>query len=160
MTPAIVLLTKKKLPHRVHQYSHDPSVESYGQEAADALSLSASKIFKTLVVSLNNSANPALGVAIVPVNRQLSLKRAAKAFNCKKVSMADADLVMRTTGYVLGGVSPVAQKKPLMTVIDGSAEHQSSILVSAGKRGVEIELAPADLAKITNAKFFQIADGE
>lgn len=155
MTPAIKLLEKKKIPHKVLQYHHNSRAESYGQEAVEALGLSADSVFKTLLVSLDGNPKN-LGVAIVPVSCQLSLKLVAKALSAKKAVMADPTIAQSVTGYVVGGISPLGQKKRLPTVIDKSAQGQSEIGVSAGKRGLEIQLAPEQLAAAINAKFTSI----
>ncbi|MFD6107824.1 Cys-tRNA(Pro) deacylase [Nocardia salmonicida] len=145
-TPAIKALGG--IAHRVHSYSHDPRAESYGDEAVDALGeelgVHAAQIFKTLVIELSSGA---LAVAVVPVPARLSLKAAAAALGASKASMADKTKAERTTGYVLGGVSPLGQRKKLPTVVDASALHWDRVLCSAGKRGLEIELAPADLVR-------------
>lgn len=150
MTPAIKLLKTKKITYKVHQYQHDTSANSYGLEAAEKLAVAADRVYKTLVVSLSDKT---LAVAIIPVESSLSLKLFAKALNCKKASMAGVEDVLRSTGYVLGGVSPLGQKKKLKTVIDESAQLIDSIYVSAGQRGLEVELSPFILAKLTQAKF-------
>ncbi|BFM09713.1 Cys-tRNA(Pro) deacylase [Halioxenophilus aromaticivorans] len=155
MTPAIKLLTKQRAEFTVHEYHHDSNAESYGLEAAEKLSLNPKQVFKTLVV---NTHDDQLAVAIVPVAQQLSLKACAKALGVKKVAMADKQRVQRTTGYFLGGVSPIGQKKRLPTVIDASAQGQVTIFVSAGRRGLEIELAPSLLQASTNATFADIAE--
>ncbi|WP_328711186.1 Cys-tRNA(Pro) deacylase [Nocardia salmonicida] len=145
-TPAIKAL--RGIAHRVHSYSHDPRAESYGDEAVDALGeelgVQAAQIFKTLVIELSSGA---LAVAVVPVPARLSLKAAAAALGVSKASMADKTKAERTTGYVLGGVSPLGQRKKLPTVVDASALDWDRVLCSAGKRGLEIELAPADLVR-------------
>ncbi|MFC9877179.1 Cys-tRNA(Pro) deacylase [Nocardia salmonicida] len=145
-TPAIKALGG--IAHRVHSYSHDPRAESYGDEAVDALGeelgVHAAQIFKTLVIELSSGA---LAVAVVPVPARLSLKAAAAALGASKASMADKTKAERTTGYVLGGVSPLGQRKKLPTVVDASALDWDRVLCSAGKRGLEIELAPADLVR-------------
>lgn len=150
MTPAIELARKAGIAHQLHEYDHDPKSESYGTEAAEKLGLDPDRVFKTLVVESDAGE---LVVAIVPVSTSLNLKRVAKAAGAKKVAMADKQKVQRTTGYVLGGVSPLGQKKALKTVIDESAQAFDTIHVSAGRRGLEIELAPADLASLTRASF-------
>ncbi|MDR9828810.1 Cys-tRNA(Pro) deacylase [Vibrio sp. FNV 38] len=152
MTPAIKLLEKNKTPHRVLQYQHDPRTKSYGLEAVEALGLDSQEVFKTLLVSLDNNPKQ-LGVAIIPVDCKLSLKQVAKALCAKKATMADPIIAQAVTGYVVGGISPLGQKKRLPTVIHQSAENQITIAVSAGKRGLEIQLAPALLAKAVDAKF-------
>lgn len=153
MTPAIQLAKKAKIKHKVHEYSHDNGAESYGLEAAEKMATPAETIFKTLVVDVGDKK---LVVAIIPVAAMLSLKAIAKAVKAKKAVMADKNDVMRSTGYVLGGVSPLGQKKRLTTVIDNSAEGLSTMFVSAGKRGLEIELAPQDLLHLTQAQFVDI----
>ncbi|MGB2130811.1 MAG: Cys-tRNA(Pro) deacylase [Marinobacterium sp.] len=154
MTPAINTARKAKVAHQIHEYQHDPSSESYGTEAADKLGLPPEQVFKTLVVSLDGKT---LAVGIVPVSGKLNLKQIAKAAGAKKAAMADPADVERSTGYVMGGVSPLGQKKRLATFIDASAQQFATLHVSAGRRGLEIELAPDDLARLTGAKFAPIA---
>jgi len=153
MTPAINLAKKNKIPHKVHEYVHDPSTDSYGLEAAEKIGVPADRVFKTLVVSLDNKE---LAVGIVPVSSMLSMKLIAKAAGAKKTSMATQTDVERSTGYVLGGVSPLGQKKRLKTIIDVSAKNYPTIYVSAGRRGLEIELSPEDLGKLVNGIFADI----
>ena len=155
MTPAVNLAKKLKLTYQIHEYEHDPSAQSYGEEAADKLGVKPQQVFKTLVVSDDNDK---LAVAVVPVCSKLNLKKIAKAIGSKKVQMADPNLVERSTGYVLGGVSPLGQKKRLVTVIDETAKVHSTIFVSAGKRGLEIELPAEQLATALAAKFADIMD--
>lgn len=150
MTPAIDLAKKQGIHYQVHQYQHDATAASYGLEAVEKLNLNPEQVFKTLVVQLDNKQ---LAVAVLPVSHQLSMKNIAKALGAKKAEMANAQDVMRSTGYVLGGVSPLGQKKRLPTVIDSSAQQFNSIFVSAGKRGLEIELAASDLAQLLGASF-------
>jgi Cys-tRNA(Pro)/Cys-tRNA(Cys) deacylase len=152
MTPAINCAKKAGITFNVHEYQHDPAAESYGEEAAEALGLDPSLVFKTLLVSLTGHKST-LAVAVLPVTHMLSLKAIAKALGAKKAEMADPKLAERTTGYIVGGISPIGQKKALPTVIDSSAEALSTLNVSAGRRGLEIELAPEDLAKLTRAVF-------
>jgi Cys-tRNA(Pro)/Cys-tRNA(Cys) deacylase len=153
MTPAINAAKKKKIAYKIHQYTHDPAHDSYGKEAAEKLGIEEERVYKTLIVQLDNGN---LTVAVVPVSSMLSMKHIAKAAGAKKAAMADKELVERTTGYVVGGVSPLGQKKRLSTVIDSSAENFPTIFVSAGRRGLEIELNPADLAALTSAAFAEI----
>ena len=153
MTPAIIQLKKHKVDFKIHQYQHDSSVESFGIEAVEKLSLNAEQVFKTLVVCTDTNQ---LAVAIVPVLFKLNLKTIAKVLKVKKAKMADANRVETTTGYVLGGVSPLGQKKSLTTIIDKSAENFTHIFVSGGRRGLEIELSPKDLAKMCRATFADI----
>lgn len=154
MTPAITLLLKEKIKHTVLKYEHDTNTASYGLEAAEKLELDVDQVFKTLVVCDDNKK---LAVAIVPVSQKLSEKKMAKALGVKKVAMANADVVIASTGYVLGGVSPLGQKKRLASVIHKSAEGLATMHVSAGKRGLEVALSPADLALLTSAKFADIS---
>ena len=154
MTPAITLLTKKRIAHTVLKYDHDANAASYGLEAVEKLNLDADTVFKTLVVSTDNNK---LAVAVVPVNTKLSEKKMAKALGVKKVEMEQANAVMVATGYVLGGVSPIGQKKRLASVIHNSAENLQTIHVSAGKRGLDVALSPADLALLTSAKYAYIS---
>jgi Cys-tRNA(Pro)/Cys-tRNA(Cys) deacylase len=153
MTPAIRQLKKQKTTFKIHQYQHDASALSFGVEAVEKLSLNAAQVFKTLVICTDTNQ---LVVAIVPVMFKLNLKAIAKTLKVKKVKMADGHRVEVTTGYVLGGVSPLGQKKSLTTIIDKSAQHFTDIFVSGGKRGLEIELSPEDLAKICRATFADI----
>ncbi len=150
MTPAIVQLNKAAIPYTLHAYVHDPATQAYGQEAADKLGLPAVRVFKTLVVQLDTAA---LAVAVVPVAAMLNLKSLARAAGAKKAGMADKALVSRTTGYVLGGVSPLGQKKRLPSYIDHSAQDFSTIFVSAGRRGLQLELDPHALARLLQARF-------
>lgn len=154
MTPAINLAKKAKIPHNIHEYSHDTNSESYGLEAAEKLQVAPERVFKTLVVNLDNKE---LAVAVVPVSTMLSMKLIAKAAGAKKANMAPQADVERSTGYVLGGVSPLGQKKRLKTFIDSSATNFPTMFISAGRRGLEIELAANDLGKLTNAKFVSLS---
>jgi len=146
MTPAILAARQAKVPHTVHAYAHDPRSASYGEEAAVKLGLPMERVFKTLVVALDGRE---LAVAVVPVSGKLDLKLCAAALDGKKCEMAPRADAERATGYVLGGISPLGQKKRLRTVIDASAEACATVFVSAGRRGLEIELAPADLLALT-----------
>ena len=155
MTPAINQAKKQKIEYQIHKYTHNPSHSSYGLEAVEILGLDPEKVFKTLVVQLGNGN---LAVGIVPVSKQLNMKQMAKAAGEKKAAMADAALVEKSTGYVLGGVSPLGQKKRLATIIDASATAHKTIFVSAGRRGLEIELSPDDLCRLTSGSFAEIAN--
>jgi len=150
MTPAIDQLTNLGVHHNVHAYAHDSKVASYGMEAADKLGVAPQRVFKTLVV---DAGDKALAVAVLPVDQQLNLKLMAKAIGAKKVVMANPAAVSRSSGYVLGGVSPVGQKRALTTVIDKRARLYESIYVSAGRRGLEVELTAGDLAMVTHGLF-------
>lgn len=154
MTPAVALLKKRKQPFVLHQYAHDPRAQSYGLEAAEKLALPVERVFKTLVVQADGGE---LLVAVLPVGDSLNLKRMAAAAAVKRVAMAEPVLVERATGYVLGGVSPLGQKKRLRTFIDSGAQQHSSIYVSAGRRGLEIELAPQLLQLLTSAQWAGLA---
>ncbi|HUV21703.1 MAG TPA: Cys-tRNA(Pro) deacylase [Gammaproteobacteria bacterium] len=153
MTPGINVAKKSKIPHKVHEYIHDSSSESYGLEAAEKMGVPEAQVFKTLVVSLNTRE---LVVGVVPVSSILSMKLIARAAGAKKAEMALPAEVERSTGYVLGGVSPLGQRKKLKTIIDSSAQNHSTIYVSAGRRGLEIELAPVDLKDLVNGLFAEI----
>lgn len=150
MTPAIDLLKKAKAAHRVHSYNHDPKAASYGLEAAEKLDLQPARVFKTLLAA---SEKGELLVAVVPVAGSLDLKALAQAAAVKKAEMADPAAAQRSTGYLLGGISPLGQKKALRTFIDESARQYPSIYVSAGRRGLEVELAAEVLAQLTHAAF-------
>ena len=146
----LIVLLLPQFAITVHAYEHDPGAPSYGLEAAQKLGLDAAQVFKTLVVALDGKE---LVVGVIPVDQQLNLKALAQAAGAKKAAMADPMEVQRATGYVLGGVSPLGQKRRLRTFIDASAQSLASLYVSAGRRGLEIELAPADLALLTGARF-------
>lgn len=151
MTPAIVAVERARIAHRVLSYPHDPSAPAYGLEAAAALGLEPSAVFKTLVVSLDGVArNMSLAVALVPVAQQLDLKAAADAFAAKRAAMADPALAERTTGYVVGGISPLGQRKALPTIVDESVLALTEVYISAGRRGLELALSPPDLLRLTH----------
>ncbi|PKG93369.1 Cys-tRNA(Pro) deacylase [Paraglaciecola sp. MB-3u-78] len=150
MTPAINCAKKAKIEYTLHQYDHDSSNASYGPEAAEKLGVLPERVFKTLVVKLDATQ---LVVAILPVNSMLSMKNVVKACGGRKAEMADKVEVQRSSGYVLGGVSPLGQKKSLKTVIDQSAQQYPTIYVSGGRRGLEIELNALDLQTLTLATF-------
>ena len=152
MTPAINAAKKAGIHFRVKEYEHSPAAESFGLEAAEKLGLSPDQVFKTLVVTDGKK----LYVGVLPVSNQLNLKLMAKALGLKRVTMADKQQIAASTGYVLGGVSPIGQKKSLPTIIDSSAQTLASINVSAGRRGLEIELSARDLQRLTNATFADI----
>lgn len=150
MTPAIKSLEKAKANFKIHEYSHDPAAESYGLEASEKLGVDASRVFKTLVVMLDAKE---FAVGVIPVADMLSMKNIAKAAGAKKAAMADKVAVERITGYVLGGVSPLGQKKALRTFIDTSAQQQETIFVSAGRRGLEVEVKPAVFTQLLRTTF-------
>ncbi len=149
MTPAIRQLEKAGVDFTLVEYDHDPRTPAYGEEAARALGLPADEVFKTLLVKLDDGR---LAVAIVPVSHRLDLKALARAAGARRASLAEADEARRATGYVLGGISPLGQKRRLSTFLDASAEALPAIHVSGGRRGLEIRLAPADLARLTGAR--------
>lgn len=151
-TPATVALMRLGLPFRTHTYDHDPAAGSYGLEAAEATGAPAQRIFKTLLVDTGTG----LAVGIVPVSGSLNLKAVAAALGAKKVAMADPGAAERSSGYVVGGISPIGQRKPLPTVIDDSALAFDTVFVSGGRRGFEIEITAADLASATTGRFAPI----
>jgi Cys-tRNA(Pro)/Cys-tRNA(Cys) deacylase len=150
-TPAIAALVAAGVPHEVVRYHHDPRAESFGEEAAEELAATVGvqhgQVFKTLVVAVPNG----LAVAVLPVPSKLSLKAAAAALGVPKATMAERAAAERSTGYVIGGISPLGQRKPLPTVVDVSALEWDRVLCSAGKRGWDVSLAPSDLIRLTNA---------
>jgi Cys-tRNA(Pro)/Cys-tRNA(Cys) deacylase len=156
MTPAINAAKKAKVEFKVHEYDHDPNAASYGEEAADALGQDPNRVFKTLLVAINGD-NKKLAVGVVPVSGQLDLKAMAAALKAKKVSMANPQDAERATGYVVGGISPLGQKKRLPLLLDSSASNYPTICMSAGKRGLEIEMHADDLLQITSGKIAEIA---
>jgi Cys-tRNA(Pro)/Cys-tRNA(Cys) deacylase len=151
-TPATVALDRAGTSYTLHSYDHDPRAESYGLEAATALGVDPARIFKTLLATLDGT--PVVG--IVPVEGRLDLKALARALGGSKAAMADPADAERLTGYVTGGISPVGQKRGLRTVLDASALDHDTVYVSAGRRGLEVELDPADLVTITEAIVEQI----
>jgi Cys-tRNA(Pro)/Cys-tRNA(Cys) deacylase len=153
-TPAIVALTRAKIPHTLHPYQHDANATAFGDEAVAALGLDAARVFKTLVAEVDGAR---LAVGVVPVAGHLNLKALAAAVGGKKAAMATVSDAERSSGYVHGGISPLGQRRALPTVIDSSAQEFETIFVSAGKRGLQVELAPADLALAARASFADIA---
>jgi Cys-tRNA(Pro)/Cys-tRNA(Cys) deacylase len=154
-TPATVALTQAKAPFSTHAYEHDPAAPSYGAEAAEAMGVPPQRVFKTLVADVDGT----LTVAVVPVSGSLDLKALASAVGGKKAAMADPAAAERSTGYVLGGISPLGQRKRLRTVLDESALGFETVYCSAGRRGLEVELAPADLVRLTSAVTAAISRG-
>jgi Cys-tRNA(Pro)/Cys-tRNA(Cys) deacylase len=165
-TTATIALDRAKIPFTLHEYEHDPRSDSYGLEASEALGVPPERVFKTLVAAVDGGAfearaseGRALAVGVVPVHRQLDLKALAAAVGGKKAAMADVAAAERATGYVAGGISPVGQKRRLTVVIDSSALMLPTVFCSAGRRGLEIEITPADLVKAAGAKLAAIAAG-
>jgi Cys-tRNA(Pro)/Cys-tRNA(Cys) deacylase len=154
-TPATAALVAAGIAFFEHAYSHDPAAASFGLEAADALGVEADRVFKTLMVEVDGR----LVVGIVPVTGKLDLKALAAAVGGKKAAMADPAQAERRTGYVVGGISPIGQKTAHPTVLDETAELWDSVFVSGGRRGLDLELAPADLARVTGATIAAIATG-
>lgn len=154
MTPAIRLLKKQNIAHSVHEYEHDPSNSNFGLEACEKLGLSADEVFKTLLTTDSKQ----YFVAILPVQNTLNLKKMASAVGVKKLSMANPNDAERITGYIVGGISPIAQKRRLKTVIHTNAEQLDKMYVSGGRRGLDVGLAPDDLAQLLSAGFVDIVD--
>lgn len=152
-TPATVALARAGIVFTLHAYDHDPRAASYGLEAAAALGVDAGRVYKTLVVAVDGR----LGVAVVPVSGSLDLKALARALGGSRAAMADVADAERATGYVAGGISPVGQRRAHPTVVDASATAHPTVFVSAGRRGLDVELAPADLLRITGATAAPIA---
>jgi Cys-tRNA(Pro)/Cys-tRNA(Cys) deacylase len=152
-TPATVALTAAGVPFALHPYDHDASATSFGLEAAEALGIEQSRVFKTLLADTDTG----LVVGIVPVDGKLDLKALAGAVGAKRAVMADPAVAERRTGYVVGGISPIGQKTRLRTVLDETAELFDTVFVSGGRRGLDIELAPADLIAATSATVAAIA---
>lgn len=152
-TPATALLAKQRVAHQVHEYEHDPRSASYGAEASELLGLPAERVFKTLVAEVDGT----LTVGVVPVSGQLDLKALASAAGGKKARMAEVAAAERATGYVAGGIAPLGHRKRLPVVIDSSATDFDTIFCSGGRRGLEIELSPTELARLANATIAPIA---
>ncbi len=152
-TTATIALQRAKVPFTLHEYAHDPRHESYGLEACEALGMPPDRVFKTLVASVDGR----LAVGVVPVHRQLDLKALAAAAGGKKAVLAELAAAERATGFVAGGISPVGQKRRLPVVVDESALALATMFCSGGRRGLEIEIAPADLIKAAGAIVAAIA---
>ncbi|MBE2898436.1 Cys-tRNA(Pro) deacylase [Pasteurellaceae bacterium TAE3-ERU1] len=155
MTPAIQLLKKRAIAFTLHPYEHDPNNTHFGEEAAQKLGVSLEQTFKTLMVA---TADKPIGVMVLPVSHQLSLKKAAKALGVKKLELAPLDMAQKSSGYLVGGISPLAQKKALPTWIDESAKNWDVIYISGGKRGLDVALRADDLATLTRGQFTDLLD--
>ena len=154
MTPACKVLKSNKIEFSIHEYEHDVNAKSFGLEAAEKLNLNVDEVFKTLMVTDEKN----YFMAVLPVNYQLNLKKVASAVGCKKLQMANPKDAERLTGCLVGGISPLGQKKRLKTVIDETAKSLNKIYVSGGKRGLDIGLNPIDLARLLEATFSDILD--
>lgn len=152
-TPATVALVRAGIAYSAHSYEHDPRATSYGLEAAVALGLRPDEVFKTLLATVDGHAV----VGIVPVSGSLDLKALASAAHGRRAELADAATAQRLTGYVIGGISPIGQKRPLPTFVDASAQELATVYVSGGRRGFDIGLAPADLLAVTGGEYAPIA---
>jgi Cys-tRNA(Pro)/Cys-tRNA(Cys) deacylase len=155
MTPAIEAAKAAGVAIDIHEYAHDPATSRFGMEAAEALGLEPARVYKTLLVALNGDAKR-LAVAVVPVAGQLDLKAMATACRVKRVEMADPAQAQRSTGYLVGGISPLGQKKRLPTVLDQTVTDFDTVFVSGGRRGLDIEIAPADLQRLCAARLAAI----
>lgn len=154
MTPAIKALQKARVPFTLHEYEHDPASTAFGEEVVEKLGQDPARVFKTLVAAVEGKG---LAVGMVPVAASLDLKALAAAVGGKRAALADLGEAERATGYVAGGISPLGQRKRLPAVLDESALGWPTIFVSAGRRGLQLELAPADLARLAGARSAPIA---
>lgn len=154
MTPACKLLKSRKVDYSIHEYEHDPNAKRFGLEAAEKLGLRVEEVFKTLLVTDDKNYY----VAVIPVHLQLNLKKVATAFKCKKLHMADPKEAERITGYLVGGISPLGQKKRLATVLDLHASSLQKIYISGGKRGLDLGIAPQDFLAVLNAQMLDVVD--
>ena len=154
MTPAVRLLDSRKISYRLHRYQHDAKAKSFGEEAAAKLGVSTERMFKTLVATVDGTT---LVMAILPVAARLDLKKLATAADGKKADLADPKIAEKATGYVVGGISPLGGRKALPTLLDETAILHDTIFISAGQRGLQIEIAPTDLQTLTNATMTSLA---
>lgn len=153
-TPATTALTRAKIPFTLHPYEHDPRAEAYGDEAAAALGVDPARLFKTLIARVDGVG---LVCAVVPVTGRLDLKALASAMRAKRAVMAEPTDAARSTGYVVGGISPLGQRTRIPVVVDASAAGFETVYVSAGRRGLQVELAPDHLVRASNARLAAIA---
>lgn len=156
MTPAVNVVKKSKITYTLHEYQHREGVEAFGDEVVTELGVSPDQVYKTLVIVIDKKTKE-MAVGIVPVSKQLDFKALARAAEVKRAFMAPKEDAERTTGYVVGGTSPLGQKTKLLTIIDESIRALKTVYVSAGKRGLQIELTPDDLIQLTEAKTAQIS---
>jgi Cys-tRNA(Pro)/Cys-tRNA(Cys) deacylase len=156
VTPAVRAVERAGVAHRVLAYAPDPGAPAFGRDAARALGLDPAHVFKTLVAA-TDAPGAALAVALVPADRQLDLKALADALGAKRAALADPAAAERATGYVVGGISPIGQRRRLVTVVDAAALALATVYVSAGRRGLELALAPADLVRLTGARVAAVA---
>ncbi len=154
MTPAINFLKKNKCEFKIHKYKHDPKVTNYGLEASEKLNLDANLVYKTLLAQVNQNE---FVVAIIPVNKSLNLKALATHFNSKNAKMADKDEAQKVSGYLLGGISAFGQKRRLKTVLDFSAKSYESIYISAGKRGLDLQINPNNIIELLDSSYNNIS---
>ena len=154
MTPAVKSLERAKVAFKLHEYEHDPAADSFGQETAEKLGVDPQRIFKTLVAATDAGK---LVMAIVPVSGRLNLRALAKELSVRRAEMADPARAEGATGYVVGGISPLGGRKAMPVLIDRSVMDHATIFISAGRRGMQIEIAPADLVRLIKASLAYIA---
>ncbi len=157
MTPAVQYLKKHKIAHSLHPYLIKNPSGHYGQDAADALGVTHSQLFKTLIIALNGDSKN-LAVCIIPVSTTLNFKSAAKAFSAKNAAMADTQIAEKLTGYIVGGISPFGQKRPFPTCIDASIRKLDDVFFSAGKRGLQVRMLAKELAPALKADIFELSN--
>ncbi len=156
-TPATEALSAAGVPFALHPYEHDPRATSFGTEAAELLGLDPARVFKTLIVDTSSQGRPQMAVGIVPVSTKLDLKAVASALGTKKAVMADPTAAARASGYVVGGISPIGLRTPLPTVVDASAHRHETVYVSAGRRGLDLEISPTHLVDLLDATCAEIS---
>lgn len=151
-TPATKLLDKLRIDYRLHEYAYDPTAQNIGMQAADALGVDPARLFKCLMFGTGAQT----GAALIPTNKEMNLKLAAKALNEKKISLLDRVRAEKLSGYVIGGISPLGQRSRCQVLLDQSALLHETILFNGGKRGLQIEIAPQDFTRAANAKAFEL----